>query len=197
MAPPRPGDDTDPAAHRRLRVADLSRNRTHEFSLIPDAAQCDALAAELDLIALRKVRFSGALSPAEGGGWDLGAELGATVVQPCVATLEPVTTRIDAPVRRSFRTELPDEGVAGEVEMPEDETLELLADVIDLDAILTEALSLSLPDYPRAPNVPLADTAVTEPGKAPMTDADMRPFAGLAALKGRLPGGGSEDTGGG
>lgn len=197
MAPPRPGADTDPATRRRLRVADLARSRVHAFALHPDAAQCTALAAALDLVALRKVRLDGSLSPAEDGGWDLAADLGATVVQPCIATLAPVTTRIDAPVRRRFRTELPDEGVAGEVEMPEDETLELLPEVIDLDAVLSEALSLSLPDYPRAHDVPPADTAVTEPGKTPITDAEMRPFAGLADLKDRLKGGDGADSGGG
>jgi hypothetical protein len=51
---------------------------------------------------------------------------------------------------------------------------------------MIEALALALPPYPRSDSAEVAEFTVTEPGKTPMTQADLRPFAGLAALKGTL-----------
>lgn len=169
-----------------LRLADLAQRRGHRFARQPDAGQLAALAEMLDLIDLRKVRFDGTLDPVGRRDWDLTGRLGATVVQPCVATLAPVTTRIEERVERRFRTDLPEPDDATEIEMPEDDTLEPLPDAIDLDAILAEALALALPPYPRAADTAPVQAQVTEPGLTPLTDADTRPFAALAGLRGQL-----------
>ena len=70
--------------------------------------------------------------------------------------------------------------------MPDDDTIEPLPDVIDLGAVLAEALALNLPLYPRADGAHLDQAVFTEPGKLPMTDEDARPFAGLAGLRDQL-----------
>jgi hypothetical protein len=44
---------------------------------------------------VRKLRFIGTLEPEGAQDWRLTADLGATVVQPCVVTLAPVTTRLE------------------------------------------------------------------------------------------------------
>lgn len=168
-----------------MPVARLSRNVPTPFDLTPDPTVLEALAGLLGLTRLRKLRFAGQVAPLADGGWRLDGQLGATAVQPCAITLAPVTTRIDAPVRRDY---LPDLQIsdAGEVEMPEDADAEPLPQVIDPGAVLIEALALALPDYPRAPGAALPETVVTEPGRAPLRDADMHPLAGLAALRDRL-----------
>lgn len=168
-----------------MPVARLSRNAATAFDLAPDAAALELLAGLLGVSRLRKLRFAGQVVPLDGGGWRLEAQLGATVVQPCAVTLAPVTTRIDEPVRRDYLPDLslPD---AAEVEMPDDTDSEPLPEVIDPGAVLTEALALALPDYPRAPDAELPETVVTEPGRPPMRDADTRPLAGLAALRDKL-----------
>ena len=51
---------------------------------------------------------------------------------------------------------------------------------------MAEALALALPDYPRAPDATLENAQVTEPGIAPMSDEDARPFAALAGLRDKL-----------
>lgn len=198
MAPSRPGDAAaENAAKTRIRLSDLSQRKTHTFLLIPDSSRCEAIAADLDLIALRKVRLEGTLAPAGKHDWDLSAQIGATVVQPCVATLAPVTTRIEEKVRRGYRADLPEQDEATEIEMHHDETLEPLPDTIDLEEILTEALALALPAYPRVEGTQPDKTVFTEPGKAPMTDDDARPFAGLAGLKDKLAGDDSGNSGNG
>ena len=174
---------------RALPVSGLSQSEPTVFDLRPEQPELDRIAAQLGIDGLRKLRFDGTISPEGKHGWRLAASLGATVVQPCIATLAPVTTRIEDTVERRYlpgvrhTSELPEE-----MEMPEDETVEPLGSHIDPDAVMREALALALPLYPRADGAAVEETQFTEPGKTPMRDEDTKPFAGLAALKGKLNG---------
>jgi uncharacterized metal-binding protein YceD (DUF177 family) len=169
-------------------VSDLTSGRGHAFDLRPSPEAVAALRDELGVSGLRKLRFHGVLEPAGRRDWRLSAMLGATVVQPCVVTLAPVTTRIDEAVERLFLSEMPQPEPGPEVEMPEDDRAEPLGTEIDLGAVMLEALALALPDWPRAEGAELTQSAFTEPGKAPMSDEDARPFAELRALRDRLGG---------
>lgn len=170
----------------RIRLADHSQNRPVTFALRPDAAQLRAIAADLGLLGLRKLAFSGQLVPLNRRDWQLEAQLGATVVQACVVSLDPVTTRIDDAVRRQYLAEMPETPETEEVEMPEDDTIDPLPETVDLEQVMIEALALALPLYPRAEGVAPVAISVTEPGKAPLTDAAARPFSALAALRDKL-----------
>jgi uncharacterized metal-binding protein YceD (DUF177 family) len=171
---------------RHIRLGDLPTNRPTPVRIEPDAGDLAALAEALGLSALRKVRLEGELIPRGKRDWDLSAHLGATVVQPCVVTLAPVTTRIEEPVERRFRADLPEPAPGTEVEMPEDDALEPLPETLDLARVLSEALALAIPEYPRANGASLGEAVFTEPGQRPMTDTEARPFAGLAQLRDRL-----------
>jgi uncharacterized metal-binding protein YceD (DUF177 family) len=168
-----------------LKVSDLPAKKPTRFAIEPDGAQLAAIAAEVGAEEIRKLRFAGELRPAGRHDFILEATLGATAVQACVVTLAPVVTRIEEPVVRKYMAEMPvPEG--DEVEMPEDDSMEPLPPVIDLGAVLLEALALALPLYPRAEGVAPADIVVTEPGALPLDDDKIKPFAGLAALRDRL-----------
>lgn len=179
-------NSTAPWSHPLL-IADLKGKRARDFSLTPDAGLRATIASELRITGLRKLRFDGTLTPAGKTDWRLSANLGATVVQNCVITLDPVTTRLNEVTERYYKHKLPepDAGPAGEMEVPEDTTLEPLGEVIDLGAVMLEALTLALPQFPRAPGAELDRATFTEPGKSAMSDADARPFAQLKALRGR------------
>ncbi len=179
---------TDPATPTILRPADLRQSGPTAFKLEPDAADRAGLASSLELSGLRKLRFVGQLAPKGRSGWLLTADLGATVVQPCIVTLEPVTTRIDQPVTRFYvpPDRLADQEPGAETEMPEDDSLEPLGDVIDLTAVMAEALALALPVYPRKPDAAFGDAQFAEDGVTPLEDADLRPFAGLKGLRDKL-----------
>ena len=138
-------------ATSRIPVPAIRRAGGYEVTVAPGADWRGALSETLELLALRKLRLSVAIAPAEGG-LALTGHLGATVVQACVITLAPVTTRIEVPVSRMFLDEMP-EPQGEEVEIPEDDSLEPLGDIIDLGAVLAEALALNLPLYPRAQGV--------------------------------------------
>ena len=167
-----------------LSVAELQRREHRSFEIqLYDQARAE-LASELGIDAIRKLRFAGKIEPRGTDGWQLHARLGATVVQPCVITLEPVISRIDENVTRRFVSTLPADPAPGsETELTADETEDQLTDSIDLMAVLHEALALSLPEYPRGPDAKLETAAFTRPGATPMTDEDARPFAGLSKLR--------------
>lgn len=170
----------------RFRVSDLPQNRPTRFESRPGNTRLDALAKDLNLLGLRKLSLVGEITASGKTDWTLRARLGATVVQPCVVTLDRVSTRIDTDIIRHFLADMPELGEDEEVEMPEDENAELLGPEIDIDSVMIEALSLHLPLYPRATGAELSESVYTEPGKTAMTDEDARPFAGLAALRDTL-----------
>ncbi len=175
----------------KFRVADLPQNSKTRFELRPERAYCEALAQEMGLIGLRKLSLVGDIQALGKSDWELNATLGATVVQTCVVTLAPVTTRLDLPVSRRFLAvfEQPDtEDDEEEVEMPDDENAELLGSEIDAGQVMAESLALNLPMYPRAEDAEIGENVFTEPGKQAMRDEDARPFAGLAGLRDKLSG---------
>lgn len=180
-----------PPSPTALRVAELSQTAENAFALRPDAAAMQELASALGFTSLRKLSFQGRVLPLGQTDWELSGRLGATIVQACVITLEPVTTRIDMDVRRQFLAEFEDPEEP-EAEMPENETAEALGSWIDPAVVMEEALALAAPDYPRQPDAALGSMAYTEPGQTPMTDDDAKPFAGLADLKAKLEKGDGE-----
>lgn len=175
---------TDNAA---FRVADLPQNRPTQFDLRPQEAERKALAQDLELLGLRKLRFHGEIRASGKRDWNLKGALGATVVQPCVVTLDPVTTRLDVPVERLFSAEY-ESADEPESEMPEDDNTEPLESHIDPHQIMIEALALALPLYPRTEGAELGEAVFTKPGETAMRDEDARPFAGLSGLRDSLKG---------
>lgn len=177
-----------PQNTRAIRVADLSARRPVSFDLAPNAEEMARISADLGLLGLRKLRFRGTLTAEGRADWRLQADLGATVIQPCVVTLDPVQTRIDEPVIRRFSPdaalETPEPGA--EIEIPEDDTLEPLGSEIDLGRVMVEALSLALPPYPRRDGAELGQLTVAEEGVAPLQDEETKPFAALARLRDKL-----------
>ena len=171
-----------------FRVSDLPSRRETAFDLQPDAEARAAIAAQLGLSALKKLRFTGHIAPFGARGWSLVGTLGATVVQPCVVTLEPVSTRIDEPVERRYLPaellEVADPG--SETEMPEDTSTDPLGPILSAHDVMIESLLLALPEYPRSQNAELGDAVFAEDGVTPLRDEDTKPFAGLAALRDRL-----------
>lgn len=169
---------------RVYEVESLPANRLIKFELTPNDGEIEALKAMLGLTGLKKMRMRGEISPLGAKSWLLEAELGATVSQLCVVSADPVRTRIDALVRIKFvpESKMPDE--SDETEL--DEELDVLGKAIDIGIVATEALALEIPLYPRKEGAEFENTSAAPIGEAPMTDADVKPFAGLAGLKEKL-----------
>ncbi len=168
-----------------FRTGGLSPRKPTHFNYTPDAATRADLARTLDLLAIRSLSFTGSIAPSGRDEMTLTGTLTASIDQACVVTLAPVPARISEEVRRRYIADFPTpEG--DEAEMPADDTTEPMPEVIDLAEVVTEALALALPLYPRAPGAALGEVVHSEPGVAPLTDADLKPFAGLAGLAEKL-----------
>ncbi len=168
-----------------LRVSELPTRRSTRFKLEPDSDVRAQISAELQVLQIRKLRFEGDVSSAGKSGWKLEGQLGATVVQTCVVSLEPVSTRIEQSVSRRYLDSIAAVTDA-EIEMPEDDSLEPLSETIDVGLVMFEALALAIPVYPRREDSELDTGIFTEPGQKPMSDEDAKPFASLAALRDKL-----------
>ncbi len=181
-----------PPLTHMMKVADLDVHHPNPFDIRLSAKQRAQMAEALDIPEIRKLKFSGAVSASGQKDWELRAKLGATIVQTCVVTLDPVVTRLDLPVARDFVPSLEalyqgatvEDGA--EIEMPENENIEVLGQSIDIGTVLFEALALALPLYPKAENATLNQTTFAPDGITPMQDEDTRAFAGLAALRDKM-----------
>lgn len=174
-----------PVLSHPLRLADLPQRKATQIRLVPDAGHLESLADRMDVDEVRKVRLEGSLTPGPGRDWTFKWHLGATVVQPCRVTTEPVTTRIEEDIYRRYTPDF-ETPEGDEAEMPEDDTVEALPDVIDAGDILEEVLTLSIPPFPRAEGVDDIDLTATPPGAEPIDDEKIKPFAALAALKAQM-----------
>ena len=161
-----------------VRLSDPGQRQATRFDLSPEAEERAAVAADLGIQGVKKLRFEGWLRPEGRQDWRLEGQLGATVVQESVVSLEPVTTRIDEKVERRYVADFV-EPEPSESEMPEDDTIEELPASLDLGEVMLEALALALPPYPRAPGEELGEIVVTEPGAEPLTEEKAKPFAAL------------------
>ncbi len=161
-----------------MRVRLSGETQAIDVKIEPGVEWTADLAHRLDVLSIRKLRMLARLTPDGAADWRLDGTLGATVVQPCVVTLAPVTTRIDVPVSRRYVADLPEPEPGAEA----------LPATLDLGDLIAEALALALPDFPRAEGVDPVEMSVTEPGATPMTDEDTKPFAGLAGLRDKLSG---------
>lgn len=177
-------DPQDPAYF--VKRSDLTGNQSVMVDIRPNEEELSELAQELDILGARKVTLVGRIEPSGKHDWVVRANLGATVMQPCVVTLQPVTTRIEEQIERSYAPDVPSFEGEEEVELPSEDLPDPLGRGIDLGQLLREELALALPTYPRAEGASLNDATFTEPGATPMSDDDARPFAGLAALRDQL-----------
>lgn len=185
---------TEPAPARptRFRTGGLSQRKPTRFHWTPDAAQRAELARELELLALHRLEFTGQIDPAGRDEIRLHGTLTAAVDQACIVTLSPVTTEINEAVTRRYVADLP-APQGEEVEMPEDDGLESMPEVLDIVEIASETLMLALPLYPRASGAEFGEKLVAPAGAEPVHEVRDKPFAGLASLADRLKSGPDAD----
>ena len=177
--------ETAPARPTRFRTGGLSPRKPTRFTYAPDAAERAKLAQELGLLGLYGLELTGEFRPQGRDEVLLEARLVARLDQPCSVTLVPVPAKIDEAVRRRYVADLQlPEG--DEVEMPEDDAVEPMPDMIDLAEVAAEALALTLPLYPRAPGVEFTQALHAGEGVAPLSDQDVKPFSALQGLAEQL-----------
>lgn len=175
----------NPEFARVIELASIRDRDEFAFDIRPEPAELESLARFLGAISVRRMRFTGRLIALPPKGWRIEARLGATVVQPCVVTLDPVKTRIDQDVERRYLPVSGDAPVEVAIDSEDDE-VEPLGPRIDLGLVAIEALALALPAYPRRPGAILIHDAFPARGGRVSAETEAKPFAALAALKDKL-----------
>lgn len=157
-----------------------------------DAGERAALAARFGLQSVERLAARFAIRR-DGAGILATGRVEALVVQPCVATAQPVETAIDEPVSLRFvEPALRGGGDADEeVELGGDalDTIEIDGGAIDLGEAAAETMALAIDPFPRAP-----DAAATLKAAGVMTEEEARPAGALAGLGALLAGRNSSDV---
>lgn len=177
---------TKNAPSRIIRLKDMTKAQTVSFDIAFTFSEMDSVATILSANAVHKMHLQGTLKPKDTQDWMLEAKIGATVIQDCVVTLDPVKTRIDSTITRLYSANHSFHDAASVSEMNPDEWIDPLCDEINLMDIAIETLALKLPDYPKKPNAVLDQSVFAAPGIPPMTNEDVKPFASLSELRDKL-----------
>jgi uncharacterized protein len=136
-----------------------------------------ALAADLDIPAVKSLVAHFRLFPWKRGGLRIKGTLEATVVQTCVLTLDPLqqSVREEIDLRLLPENEVPAKTPEIEIDATaEDPPEPIVGGVVDLGTIAAEHLALGLDPYPRTPGIAFEGDGEGD---------EISPFAALAALK--------------
>ncbi len=175
-----------PEFSRILKVSSLNSTVDYEFEEIPSEGETTEMAALFDVVSIRKMRFTGTISPFEDEGWLLEGILGATISQNCVVTLVRIRTRLDLNVRRIFTPMAEPDKNEITLDATHNDELEPLGREIDLGLVAMEALVLAIPEYPRVEGAELPESRFSPPDASDIEEDTPKAFAGLATLKEKL-----------
>ena len=164
---------------RPLRVAEISSGG-RSVKITANAQECAAVASLLHLPAVATLEAQLEVTPFGKEGAAVSGTIRARVTQTCVATSEDFDTDVEAPVSIRYSTDGIDPNAEVDLEemlasLDAEDPPDLLVDGrIDLGAIITEFLALTLDPYPRKPGTEFAGLA---------DEAGSSAFAALSALK--------------
>jgi uncharacterized metal-binding protein YceD (DUF177 family) len=175
--------DTAPAYSLPYALMTLRKRKTVEIRDDAGPAPRAALAAELGLVDIPSLKVEAAIIAVGRDQWRITGTVRAKVVQSCVVTLNPVSAIVEETFDRRFTENEDAVGSDIDFDPTADDPPELVEITVDVGVVAAEALALGLAPYPRATGVTFDGAQATPPGVAPIRDGDLKPFAGLAALK--------------
>jgi uncharacterized metal-binding protein YceD (DUF177 family) len=164
--------EAPPEFSRRVAVGKLTGLAVHRIEA--SAAERRALAQRFGILGIDRLAAEVRLNPVPRG-FRLDAALEAEVLQECVVTLDPVSSRIEETFSLVYGevNESDAQDMAG---AEEDIVEEPPGEELDIGEAVAQQLSLALDPYPRAPGASLPAEAL------PPAEAE-HPFAALAKLK--------------
>lgn len=181
--------DPSPEFSRFLTPRDLAALDGRSVHETATATEMAAVAETFGLLGVVELRVEARIARAGRDGWRLEGRLAASLTQACVVTLDPVAAEIDEPFHRRFEPGAKESDTEILVDPEAEDPPEPLGAGVDLGAVALETLALALDPYPRAEGVAFEPARAAPAGIDPLTDEEVKPFAALAALKGRLGGG--------
>lgn len=177
-----------PEWSRRERLDTIGADE-RTVAIEADAAERAALARRFGLSSIERLAARFAIRR-EGGGVVATGRVEALVVQPCVATAEPVETAIDEAVSLRFVEPVTVATEDEEIELVSDalDVIEIEGGAIDLGEAAAETMALAIDPFPRSP-----DAAATLKAAGVVGEDEVRPAGALAGLGALLKGRDSAD----
>lgn len=133
-----------------IPIRKLDRSRDHEFHFKPDDVQNAEILSHSGWRALKGIELKGKLTPHDDG-WSLEGDLSGTVTLSCVISDAPIHQRLSTKIRRFYWSkgmELPSE-LSWDLDFDVDQ--EEMPQNLDLLTVISEAIALEVPDYPKLP----------------------------------------------
>ena len=158
------------------------------FNIEATTAECQYLAAQLDILGVSEMTAKGRLQRQPKSGLiSVTGRIQTSVTQACVVTLEPVPQKVDTEFTVLFtfdKDDLEMEETDRVVGMDEQDLPDLIVDNrIDVAAVLSEQISLALESYPRSDGVAVDPSEPTiEAGTNGDVQEVYQPFANLRDL---------------
>ena len=176
-------DENTTPFSRKLRAETIGEGKSG--SVEANAAERNAIARLLDLVALDRLVFDYRLTLSSGHRLRMAGRLCASVVQTCVVSLDPVPSELNVPVDTEFWPEGAFAALEKNAEVDPGASLlewpEPIKDgTIDLGKVVYETLATTLDPYPKKAG------ASFEWSEGPPAEATSRvsgPFAALERLK--------------
>jgi len=148
------------AEFSRLVLVDALPERGRDFVIEATAAEREALASRLGVVAIDSLTAEGRLTPGNRGrDVSVQGHLTADIRERCVVTLDIFTTHLEGEVQSRFSADVDDEWITAIDEGGErladreaEAFIEPLTDgVIDIGEVVVQHLSLDITPYPRKP----------------------------------------------
>ena len=162
--------------HRPERI-DVIGEGERRVSIAADQAECTALAARFDLVAIASLDAELTVRR-EAAGIRVTGRVAASVVQACSITDDPIPVAIEETVALMF---VDHRDATDEIELDAEalDTVDIEGAAIDLGEVAAETMALALDPFPRGPN---AAAALRDAGVLSEEEAKPAgPFAGLKA----------------
>jgi uncharacterized metal-binding protein YceD (DUF177 family) len=171
---------------RPVAVADIGVDGLR-LDLRADAAERGAVAARLGVDELKQLQADVNIKCTKAGQYRVEVDFTAEVLQSCVVTLEPVTSRINDRFVEVFADDAGVDGVEVDIDpVGEDPPERVENGQIDVGELVVQYLVLAVDPYPRKADASVAAPyarAGTDISAEPVEDARENPFAALGALQ--------------
>ena len=148
-----------------------------------NADQCATLADNHGLETVGSFAYRLTAKRWRRDGFKISGTISAIVTQTCIATLEPVVTKINDEIEQTFLPE-PDayrrpnqDADVIEFEVDPDEPEYFNGQSVDVASIVEEYFALALPLYPRSPNADLVVIDTDKSSDEEKAEAELSPLA--------------------
>jgi uncharacterized metal-binding protein YceD (DUF177 family) len=152
------------------------------FTLLPDEATRQRLAEVANVVSVTSLKVTLEARPTAADGVDVSGKLEGVVRQICVVSLEEFDNPVAENIVADFAANPESKASTDDEEEIEELPDPIVDGKIDLGALATEFLILSVDPYPRKPGAAFSPLPADEAEPAPKQS----PFERLAGLKSRI-----------